>query len=71
MCHIELSHVMQLLSLQSEGSARATAVGILRRVRRVGVVVPECVREGSVLSWGHTLLGQGNTQLSLESVGVR
>lgn len=33
-------------------------------------MMPQCVEEGSVLSWGHTLLGQGDTLLSLEPMWV-
>lgn len=33
-------------------------------------MMPQCVEEGCVLSRGHTLLGQGDTLLSLEPMWV-
>lgn len=44
MCHIELSHVMQLLCLQSQGSAWATAVAVWRGIGGIVLMVPECVK---------------------------
>lgn len=74
-CYVDLRDVVQFLCLHFEGSVWATAWGVVRGVseavvRGHSVLVPECVEEGCMLNWGYTLLGQGDTLLSLNPMGV-